>query len=213
MTAALRRPELAETVFGFVLSARLLTKVLSRWVLDLGLVIEKVEATRPAGAPEDWQSGTPLRLPFAAGNCRDGGVVCGPALMALADSAMLFACAAAWNGYRPMTPIDRTMHLAASEFRRSRRCTRCALRTDDDLLPRVVVECDRPSSGRNGIGRVCHVVSRVPGHGRLFVCVHGVGWRQVAGNRAATGSGLIGVDQGKRNPWRPASRASASAAS
>jgi acyl-coenzyme A thioesterase PaaI-like protein len=30
--------------------------------------------------------------------------------MALADSAMLFACAAAWNGYRPMTPIDQTMH-------------------------------------------------------------------------------------------------------
>ena len=30
--------------------------------------------------------------------------------MALADSAMLFACAAAWNGYRPVTPIDQTMH-------------------------------------------------------------------------------------------------------
>ena len=36
--------------------------------------------------------------------------MCGPALMALADSAMLFACAAAWNGYRPMTPIDQTTH-------------------------------------------------------------------------------------------------------
>ena len=110
MTAALRRPELAETVFGLELAARLLAEVLPRWVQDLGLVIEKVEASRPAGAPDDWQPRALLRLPFAAGNCRDGGVVCGPALMALADSAMLFGCAAAWNGYRPMTPIDQTTH-------------------------------------------------------------------------------------------------------
>ena len=30
--------------------------------------------------------------------------------MALADTAMVIACAAAWNGYRPMAPIDQTMH-------------------------------------------------------------------------------------------------------
>jgi len=110
MTAALRRPALADLVFGLESAARLLAEVLPPWVQDLGRVIEKVEATRPAGAPEDWQPGALLRLPFAARNCRDGGVVCGPALMALADSAMVFACAAAWNGYRPMTPIDQTTH-------------------------------------------------------------------------------------------------------
>ena len=110
MTAALRRPALADPVFGLESAARLLAEVLPPWVQDLGLVIEKVEASRPAGAPEDWQPGALLRLPFAAGNCRDGGVVCGPALMALADSAMSLACAAAWNGYRPITPIDQTMH-------------------------------------------------------------------------------------------------------
>jgi uncharacterized protein (TIGR00369 family) len=110
MTAALRRPELADRVFGLELAARLLAEVLPPWVQDLGLVIEKVDATRPAGSPQEWQPGAVLRLPFAARNCRDGGVVCGPALMALADSAMVFACAAAWNGYRPMTPIDQTTH-------------------------------------------------------------------------------------------------------
>jgi len=31
--------------------------------------------------------------------------------MALADSAMVIACSAAWNGYRPMTTIDQTTHL------------------------------------------------------------------------------------------------------
>jgi acyl-coenzyme A thioesterase PaaI-like protein len=30
--------------------------------------------------------------------------------MALADSAMVIACSAAWNGYRPMTTIDQTTH-------------------------------------------------------------------------------------------------------
>lgn len=110
MTAALRRPELADPVFGLGSAAWLLAEVLPPWVQDLGLVIEKVEASRPADTPEDWQPGALLRLPFAERNCRDGGVVCGPALMALADSAMLVACAAAWNGYRPMTPIDQTMH-------------------------------------------------------------------------------------------------------
>jgi acyl-coenzyme A thioesterase PaaI-like protein len=30
--------------------------------------------------------------------------------MAAADTAMVFACAAAWNGYRPVSPIDQTMH-------------------------------------------------------------------------------------------------------
>jgi uncharacterized protein (TIGR00369 family) len=110
MTAALRRPELADPVFGLGSAAWLLAEVSPPWVQDLRLVIEKVEASRPAPAPEDWQPGAVLRLPFAERNCRDGGVVCGPALMALADSAMLVACAAAWNGYRPMTPIDQTTH-------------------------------------------------------------------------------------------------------
>ena len=110
MTAALRRPELADPVFGLESAMRLLGReILASWVQDLGLVIEKVETTRPAAAPDDWQPGAVLRLPFAARNCRDGVVVCGPALMALADSAM-FACAAAWNGYRPVTPIDQTTH-------------------------------------------------------------------------------------------------------
>ena len=30
--------------------------------------------------------------------------------MAVADTAMVFACSAAWNGYRPMSPIDQTTH-------------------------------------------------------------------------------------------------------
>jgi uncharacterized protein (TIGR00369 family) len=110
MTAALRRSVESGSVFGLERAAHCLAEVLPPWVQDLGLVIEKVEAVKPHGAPDDWLPGALLRLPFALRNCRDSIVVCGPALMALADSAMSLACAAAWNGYRPMTPIDQTTH-------------------------------------------------------------------------------------------------------
>src|SRR5204863_710190 len=69
-----------------------------------------IESGRPAGAPADWQPGAILRLPFTQKSCREGGVVSSQALMALADTAMVFACSAAWNGYRPMSTIDQTMH-------------------------------------------------------------------------------------------------------
>jgi len=76
----------------------------------IGLLVESVEAERPVGAPADWQPGAVLRLPFSKKLCRDGGVVCPQALMALADAAMVLACSAAWNGYRAMTTVDQTMH-------------------------------------------------------------------------------------------------------
>jgi len=110
MTAALRRLETADTVFGLQAAERLMTEVLAPWVQDLGLVVENIEGGRPAGAPADWQPGAVMRLPFSKKICRDGGVVCGQALTALADAAMVFACAAAWSGYRPMTTIDQTVH-------------------------------------------------------------------------------------------------------
>jgi len=105
-----RRLEAVEASFGLQAAGRLMTEVFSPWVQDLGLLVETVEATRPPGAPVDWQPGAVVRLPFRKHFCRDGEVVSGPALMALADTALVIACSAAWNGYRPMTTIDQTMH-------------------------------------------------------------------------------------------------------
>jgi uncharacterized protein (TIGR00369 family) len=110
MTEAVRRIETAETIFGLDEATRLMTEVIAPWAQDLGLLVVSVEATRPAGAPLDWQPGAVLRLPFSKRVCRDGGVVCSQALTALADAAMVIACSAAWNGYRAMTSIDQTMH-------------------------------------------------------------------------------------------------------
>ena len=110
MAAEARRLAAVESVFGIQAAGRLMTEVVAPWVQDLGLLIESIEAGRPAGAPADWQPGAVLRLPFHNKLCHNGGVVCPQALMALADTAMIFACAAAWNGHRPMSAVDQTMH-------------------------------------------------------------------------------------------------------
>ena len=105
-----RRLDLVEPLFGLQAAGRLLSDVMAPWVQDLGLLVEAVEAGRPPGAQADWQPGAVLRLPFSRKVCRDGGVVCAQALTALADTALVVACSAAWNGYKPMSPIDQTMH-------------------------------------------------------------------------------------------------------
>jgi acyl-coenzyme A thioesterase PaaI-like protein len=105
-----RRLEVVQPLFGLQAAGRLITEAFAPWVQDLGLLVELVEAGRPPGAQPDWQPGAVVRLPFSRKICRDGGVVCGQALTGLADASMVIACAAAMNGYRPMSPIDQTMH-------------------------------------------------------------------------------------------------------
>lgn len=105
-----RRLEAVEEVFGIAAATRLMAEVVAPWVQDLGILVEAIESGRPAGAPPDWQPGAVLRLPFSPKLCRDGGVVCPQVLLSFADTAMTFACAAAWSGYRPMSAVDQTMH-------------------------------------------------------------------------------------------------------
>jgi uncharacterized protein (TIGR00369 family) len=99
-----------EPAFGVQAAGRLITTVFPSWVHALALSVESVEAVRPVGALPDWQPGAVVRLPFSKIICADGEAVCSQALMALADSAMVIACSAAWNGYRAMTTLDQTTH-------------------------------------------------------------------------------------------------------
>jgi len=99
-----------ENLFGIEAASRLVLEEMPPWIQDLGILVEHVESGRPANASAGWQPGVMLRLPFSRRLCREGGVVCAQALSAFADTAMLLACAAAWNGYRPMSPIDHNMH-------------------------------------------------------------------------------------------------------
>jgi uncharacterized protein (TIGR00369 family) len=96
--------------FDLAEARRVLGDVFAPWVQDLGLSVERVETTPPLPAIADWQPGALLRMGFSDRLCRHGGIVCGQALMALADTAMVIAILAANRGYRPMTTVDQTTH-------------------------------------------------------------------------------------------------------
>jgi acyl-coenzyme A thioesterase PaaI-like protein len=100
--------------FNMQTAGRLMTEIFPQWVQDLALLVENVETVRPPGALPDWQPGAIVRLPYSRKVCSDGAVICTQALMALADTAMVLACSAAWNGYRPMSSIDQTTHFLRS---------------------------------------------------------------------------------------------------
>jgi len=68
------------------------------WVQSLGLRPVKV-----AGGESE------LLLPFDASLCRVGGTICGQALMAAADTAMVFAIASQLGEFRPMTTVSQNM--------------------------------------------------------------------------------------------------------
>jgi len=96
--------------FDIAEARRVLGEVFAPWVRDLGLSVAAIECDPPPGAAADWQPGAVLRMAFSERLCRHGGIVCGQALMALADTAMVIAIQAAIGGYRPMTTVDQTTH-------------------------------------------------------------------------------------------------------
>jgi uncharacterized protein (TIGR00369 family) len=96
--------------FGIEEARRVLGDVFAPWVQDLKLSIEGIDYNPPPGAAADWQPGAILRMPFSERLCRNGGTVCGQALMAFADTSMVIANLAANRRYRPMTTVDQTTH-------------------------------------------------------------------------------------------------------
>ena len=105
----MQQTEPESAAFDIAQARRVLREAFAPWVLDLGLMVERVDCDPPAAA-EDWQPGAVLRMGFSERLCRRGGVICGQALMALADTAMVIAMVAANRGYRPMTTVDQTTH-------------------------------------------------------------------------------------------------------
>src|SRR5262245_20108302 len=95
--------------FGIAEARRVRGDVFAPWIGDLDLLVEGFDFEPPAKAA-DWQPGAMLRMPFSERLCRNGGMVCGQALMAFSDTAMVIANLAANRGYRPMTTVDQTTH-------------------------------------------------------------------------------------------------------
>ena len=67
------------------------------WLRGLNVTVEEIGAKRAV-----------LRMKFGDHLCRAGGVICGQALMSLADTAMVFAVIGAGGRYRPMTTVGQT---------------------------------------------------------------------------------------------------------
>ena len=97
-------------IFDIEEARRVLGDVFAPWVQDLGLSIDGIESDPPTSDAADWQPGAVLRMAFSERLCRHGGIVCGQALMALADTSMVIAILAANRGFRPMTTVDQTTH-------------------------------------------------------------------------------------------------------
>ncbi len=89
-----------EGAFDLDAARRLLDDVFAPWVRALNLSVESVD-----------DDGAVVRLPYDEAFCREGGVICGQALMALADTSMVFAVSGACGRYRPMTTVDVTTHM------------------------------------------------------------------------------------------------------
>lgn len=78
-------------------ASEILASSFAPWVRDLDLTIEEVGPARAV-----------LRMKHSDRLARTGGMVCGQALMALADTAMVFAVCGAAGGMRPMTTVSQT---------------------------------------------------------------------------------------------------------
>ncbi len=69
------------------------------WVRDLDLAVTAI-----------GDEGLAMQIAFSPRLCRVGGIVCGQALIAAADTAMVIGLAAAMGGMRPMTTVDLTIN-------------------------------------------------------------------------------------------------------
>ena len=139
---------------------RVLGDVFAPWVQDLGLSIAKLEISPPSAAPADWQPGATLRMAFSERLCRNGGIVCGQALMALADTAMVIAILAANRGFRPMTTVDQTTHFlkAATVIGRAGGRARGPARPHHEFRAGHAIKRRRQQAGGDGLERVCDAV-------------------------------------------------------
>ena len=67
----------------------------AKWILDMGIEVTDMS-----------DDGATLDIPVTPHIERVGGIVCGQALSSLADTAMVFACFSAMDGFIPVATIN-----------------------------------------------------------------------------------------------------------
>ena len=76
-------------------AASVLADVTAPWVRDLGLEVTEITPSQSR-----------FFLPFSDRLTRDAGMICGQAIVAAADTAMIAAVTAAIGSYAPITTVD-----------------------------------------------------------------------------------------------------------
>ena len=84
-----------EVAFDVDAAQALLDEVTAPWVRALGVRVVEIGPTRAR-----------FHLPFGDALTRDAGMICGQAIGAAADTAMIAAVTAAIGGYAPITTVD-----------------------------------------------------------------------------------------------------------
>ena len=87
-----------------------LGEVFAPWVHGSQSVDRGFRLHPPPGGPPTGSRARSCACRSPNGCAGNGGIVCGQALMAFADTAMVIANLAANRGYRPMTTVDQTTH-------------------------------------------------------------------------------------------------------
>lgn len=100
--------------FNLEVAAGMLRDLNAPWVCDLGLRLESITTSPSSDGDSTWQPGVVVRMPFSERLCRHGSIICGQAMMALADTAMALAIGAASKGFRPISTVDQTTHFLKS---------------------------------------------------------------------------------------------------
>lgn len=74
-----------------------MTDYFAPWIQELGLRVEEVGERHAV-----------VRLPWSSALARDGGGLCGQAMMAAADTATVIAISSARGGFVPMTTVQQS---------------------------------------------------------------------------------------------------------
>ncbi len=83
--------------FTCEVAEKILAEMFAPWVQDLGISFDQVGEGRAV-----------LRVPASRHLNREGGTVCGQAIMAVADTAMVFAVSSALDKFVPMTTVSQS---------------------------------------------------------------------------------------------------------
>jgi len=88
---------MTEQKFTVATAESIFENLFAPWIQDMAISFDKVA---------DGQA--VLRVPVSTRLNRDGGTICGQAIMAVADTAMVFAISSALDSFVPMTTVSQS---------------------------------------------------------------------------------------------------------